>query len=229
MNEVRVNAVAKVFGRQRALGGVSFRLEAGRTCVLLGPNGAGKSTLVGILSTLVRPTSGEVLYDQVPHRDAARRLRGAIGLCAHESFLYGDLSGRENLLFYAGLFGVDRRRTLELLERVGLGDAADRPVRAYSRGMLQRLALARALVGDARLVLLDEPFTGLDRAGVASLRELIVELSKGGRLVLLVTHDLEAARGLARQVLMLSRGKIALDQASAQPFDDLARLQAGAP
>ena len=102
---VTCEGVTKVFGRQRALGGVSLRLLPGRICALLGPNGAGKSTLLGILSTLVRPTSGQVRFGEVPHQEAARTLRAAIGLVAHESFLYGDLSGRENLRFFERLYG----------------------------------------------------------------------------------------------------------------------------
>ena len=224
-DSVKVEGVTKVFGRQRALAGVSLELRAGRMCALLGPNGAGKSTLLGILSTLVRPTSGEVRYGDRTHVIAGRDLRGAIGLVAHESFLYADLSGRENLRFWEGLYGI-RGKTDALLARVGLENAADRPVRTYSRGMQQRLALARALVSDPRLLLLDEPFTGLDKSGVEALRGILVELRKSGSILLLVTHDFAAARDICDHVVILRRGKIALDEARPQPFPALDEVYA---
>jgi len=224
-DRVTVQSVTKVYGRQRALGGVNLTLEAGRLCVLLGPNGAGKSTLLAILSTLTRPTAGEVRFGQTPHREAARTLRGTIGLVAHESFLYGDLSGRENLRFFLGLYGR-RDRAGELLAQVGLEEAADRPVRTYSRGMQQRLALARALAGEPRLLLLDEPFTGLDRSGVAALRGLLCGLRDDGRMLVLVTHDLAAAGELAQHVVVLRRGKVVADELRATPFDRLEEVYA---
>jgi heme exporter protein A len=222
-DRVTVRGVTKVFDRQRALAGVDLELRAGRMCALLGPNGAGKSTLLGILSTLTRPTSGEVRYGELTHDVAARKLRGAIGLVAHESFLYADLTARENLRFWEGLYGV-RGRAQGLLARVGLEHAADRPVRTYSRGMQQRLALARALVSDPRLVLLDEPFTGLDKSGVEALREILRELRASGAILLLVTHDFQAAAGLCDQVIILRRGKVALDEARGDPYRDLSEV-----
>ncbi|HJZ88508.1 MAG TPA: heme ABC exporter ATP-binding protein CcmA [Polyangia bacterium] len=224
-DHVTVEGVTKVYGRQRALGGVSLRLEAGRLCALLGPNGAGKSTLLGILSTLLRPTGGEVRFGSVQHRQAGRTLRGAIGLVAHESFLYGDLTGRENLRFFERLYGGGGRAQT-LLSRVGLDEAADRPVRTYSRGMQQRLALARALCGQPRLLLLDEPFTGLDSSGVAALRTLLAELRDGGVILMLVTHDLAAAAELANHVVVLRRGKVAFDHAQSAPFARLDEVYA---
>ncbi|HEX8954475.1 MAG TPA: ABC transporter ATP-binding protein, partial [Polyangia bacterium] len=165
---VDARGLTKVYGRQRALAGVDLTLRAGEATALLGPNGAGKSTLVGILSTLVSPTAGSVRYGGADAASAAQpeddELRGAIGIIAHESHCYGDLTGHENLVFFARLYGVpDAHAAAErLLARVGLRDAARRAARTYSRGMLQRLALARALLHRPRLLLLDEPFTGLD-------------------------------------------------------------------
>ena len=216
-DKVTVRGVTKVFDRQRALAGVNLELRAGRMCALLGPNGAGKSTLLGILSTLTKPTSGEVRYGDFSHDVAARKLRGAIGLVAHESFLYADLTARENLRFWEGLYGV-KGRAQELLARVGLEHAADRAVRTYSRGMQQRLALARALVSNPRLVLLDEPFTGLDKSGVEALRDILRELRRSGSILLLVTHDFAAARDLCDHAVVLRRGKITLDESRDQPF-----------
>jgi heme exporter protein A len=210
---VEARAVSKVFGRQRALHGVDLTLRAGEVTALLGANGAGKSTLVGILATLVAPSSGEVRYGGAVADDDA--LRGAIGLIAHESLCYADLSGRENLEFFARLYGLPRpqarRRADELLERVGLGEAARRPARTYSRGMMQRLAVARAVAHQPRLLLADEPFTGLDRGGVELLGQLLEEERARGAILLVVTHDFDAVARLVDRVVVLHRGRIAHD------------------
>jgi heme exporter protein A len=230
-DQVTVQSVSKIYGRQRALAGATLRLQSGRLCLLLGENGAGKSTLLAILSTLVRPTSGEVRFGDLAHAAAAHKLRGQIALVAHDPLLYFDLSARENLRFFAKVYGCADRGD-ELLARVALQDAAaNRPARTYSRGMLQRLALARALLPRPRLLLLDEPFVGLDQSGIAMLRALLLEVHAEGTIVLLATHDLAAAAGLASQVVVLRRGRVAVDQSSAQPFqrvDDLYGAAAGA-
>src|SRR6476620_6622182 len=179
---VEARGLTKVYGRHRALAGVDLTLRAGQATALIGPNGAGKSTLVGILSTMVTPTAGTVRYGGAEVGED--ELRGTIGLIAHESLCYGDLTGRENLIFFARLYGVaDAPRAADaLLTRVGLADAAGRAARTYSRGMLQRLAVARAIVHQPKLLLADEPFTGLDRDGVALLSELLREERARGRV-----------------------------------------------
>jgi heme exporter protein A len=214
---VEARGLAKVYGRQRALAGVDVTLRAGEATALLGPNGAGKSTLVGILATLVHPSAGEVRYGGALAGDD--ELRGAIGVIAHESLCYGDLSGRENLVFFARLYGVAdaRARADELLTRVGLGDAAHRAARTYSRGMLQRLAVARALVHQPRLLLADEPFTGLDRAGVALLSDLLAAERARGCILVVVTHDFDAVAALVDRVVVLARGRKAHDAAAPSP------------
>ncbi|MDB4971470.1 MAG: heme exporter protein CcmA [Myxococcales bacterium] len=208
---VDARGLTKVYGRQRALAGVDLTLRAGEATALLGPNGAGKSTLVGILSTLVSPTSGQVRYGDADVQDDA--LRGSIGVIAHESLCYGDLTGKENLEFFARLYGVDNARgaAAALLERVGLVDAASRPARTYSRGMMQRLAVARALVHQPRLLLADEPFTGLDRSGVVLLSELLAEERARGVIMVVVTHDFDAVASLIDRVVVLARGRVAHD------------------
>ncbi len=215
---VRVEAVSKSYGRQRALSGVSFELARGRLCALLGPNGAGKSTLIGVLSSLVRPSSGRVVIGE---RAAGRDARAAIGLLAHDSLVYPELTAVENLLFWGRLYDVAdapaRARTL--LEEVGLmREAWTRPARTYSRGMLQRLSLARALLSSPSLLLLDEPFTGLDRQGAAALVRALVRAKEGGAVVLCATHDLEAVAGLCEHVVVLKAGRVVVDEARAEPF-----------
>jgi heme exporter protein A len=223
---VDARGLTKVYGRQRALAGVDLTLRAGEATALLGPNGAGKSTLVRILATLVSPTAGSVRYGasgggaaSVASNDtqlADDELRGAIGVIAHESHCYGDLTGHENLVFFARLYAVAdaRAAAAALLARVGLRDAAHRPARTYSRGMLQRLAVARALVHKPRLLLADEPFTGLDRAGVALLSELLAEERARGCIMVVVTHDFDAVAPLIDRVVVLARGRIAHDAAA---------------
>ena len=212
IDSLRITELTKRYGYHRALANVSLELRAGRLCALLGPNGAGKSTLLGILSTLVQATAGEVVYldgdAAVPSDDA---LRGQIGVLAHESFVYGDLTGLENLLFYGRLYGVAsvNERARARLDQVGLDEEArDRPARTYSRGMTQRLALARALLHDPHLLLLDEPFTGLDRTGAKTLGQTLGDAKAEGRIVVVVTHDLEAIEGVTDHVAVLNRGRL---------------------
>ncbi len=214
LDRVRVAGVGKRYGHQRALGGVDLELRAGSLCALLGHNGAGKTTLLGILSTLIRPTAGTVEYlAGGAVRPSDDRLRRDIGVLAHASLCYGELSGDENLRFFAELYSVAPARVGELLDVVGLDvRARQRPARTYSRGMLQRLALARALLASPSLLLLDEPFTGLDRGGIAALAASLATAKTGGAMVLVVTHDLEAIAGLADHVAVLRRGQLAHEE-----------------
>jgi len=217
-DSVDARGLTKVYGRQRALAGVDLTLRAGEATALLGPNGAGKSTLVGILATLVSPTAGSIRYGASDPGDD--ELRGAIGVIAHESHCYGDLTGHENLVFFARLYGVGDAHAAAraLLARVGLSaEASARPARTYSRGMLQRLAVARALVHKPRLLLADEPFTGLDRAGVALLADLLAEERARGCIMVVVTHDFDAVAPLVDRVVVLARGRIAHDAAAPTP------------
>jgi heme exporter protein A len=199
--------VSRNFGRRRAINRVSLRCDAGEIVALLGPNGAGKSTLLAIASTLLEPSSGTVRYgDSDRHRD----LRSRIGLLAHDLYLYPELTAAENLTFFAQIHElsdvggrVDRALTsARLIER------RDDAVSSFSRGMRQRLALERALLHDPRLVLLDEPFTGLDDASSAALVERLRELRSRGAMVLLATHDLDVIDGLIDRALLLRDGRL---------------------
>ena len=218
ISSVRVEGVSKTFGRQRALGGVTIDLVAGRITALMGPNGAGKSTLIGILSTLVRPSGGRVRVGDLAEPRAVRR---AIGVLAHEPLVYPELTATENLRFWAGLYDVPdgAAKARALLDHVGLDEGArGRPARTYSRGMLQRLSLARALLSDPQVLLFDEPFTGLDRAGAASLVTALARAKAERRVVLVATHDMDAVDGLADHLLILRAGKVAIDERRDAPF-----------
>jgi heme exporter protein A len=224
-HEVRASGLTKLYGRHRALGGVDLTLRAGSLCALLGPNGAGKSTLLGILSTLVRPTSGKVVFAADGRELEPREVRAAIGVLAHEPMVYAELSALENLRFFGALYDVPEigRRAAELLDDVGLDvEARQRPARTYSRGMLQRVSLARALLHQPRLLLLDEPFTGLDRAGAGALARTLAAAKRDGRIVLVVSHDLEAIAELCDHVVVLKRGKIVHDEPRPAPFGPVA-------
>ncbi|HEY5924480.1 MAG TPA: ABC transporter ATP-binding protein [Kofleriaceae bacterium] len=212
---VEIKQVAKRYGSERALAGVTLELRAGSMCALLGHNGAGKTTLLGVLSTLVRPSAGGIAYRAGGKLVEDEDVRREIGMLAHQSLCYGELTALENLELFAGLYDVDRSRKIldALLERVGLDvRARTRAARTYSRGMLQRLALARALLTRPSLVLLDEPFTGLDRSGALSLGEQLGELKAAGAIVVVVTHDLEAIAGRCDHIAILRRGSLAFEE-----------------
>jgi heme exporter protein A len=205
-----LSEVSRNFGRRRALTRVSFSCEAGEVVGLLGPNGAGKSTLIGILATIVAPSSGTVRYGDLDASTAGPGLRSRIGLLAHDLHLYPELTAGENLLFFARLYGLpDPLRLVETaLERAGLEDRRDDVVSGFSRGMRQRLALERALLHHPRLVLLDEPFTGLDDVATSALVERLRGLKAQGCLLLVATHDLETVEGLLDRVAVLRAGRL---------------------
>jgi heme exporter protein A len=200
--------VSRHFGRRRVLNKVSCALQAGEIVALLGPNGAGKSTLLSIAATLLDPSSGRVVYGDGVVASGAE-LRGRIGVLGHDLSIYPELSAGENLTFFARAYAVAdvRRAVAAALERAGL-EGRDDPVGLFSRGMRQRLALERALLHKPRLVLLDEPFTGLDDAATAALRLRLADLRGDGCIVLLATHDLETIEGLADRALLLRGGRL---------------------
>ena len=203
--------VTRTFGRRRALNRVSFQCRAGELVALLGPNGAGKSTLLSITATLLEPTSGSVRYGEHSARTAGAALRGRIGLLGHDLYVYPELSPIENLQFFGRIYGVADlgRRIGAALERAELSHRRDDPVSGFSRGMRQRLALERALFHDPRLVLLDEPFTGLDDAATAALRRRLDGLKASGAIVLVTTHDLETIEAVIDRAVMLQNGRLA--------------------
>jgi heme exporter protein A len=207
----RVSAlnVSRHFGRRKALSQVEFTCDAGEIVGLLGPNGAGKSTLLSILATLLAPSTGKVEYGDRTSVDAGPDVRARIGLLAHDLFLYPELTARENLEFFGQLYGLDDvgGRVERALEAAGLGARADDQVSGFSRGMRQRVALERALLHEPRLILLDEPFTGLDQASTERLVERLRERQKAGCLLILATHDLDIVDGLLSRAVFLKNGR----------------------
>ena len=201
--------VSRHFGRRRVLNKISLQCDAGEIVALLGSNGAGKSTLLSIAATLLDPSSGDVRYGGAAARAAGAELRARIGVLGHDLSIYPELSAAENLRFFARVYGVSdvEGAVGAALRRAGL-DQRDDPCGRFSRGMRQRLALERALLHRPRLVLLDEPFTGLDDAATDALRERLRELRTDGCIVLLATHDLETIDGLADRAIVLVGGRL---------------------
>lgn len=202
--------VSRHFGRRRALSGVTFAAEAGQIVALLGANGAGKSTLLSILATLLDASSGDVRYGRITAREGGPALRGRIGLLGHDLFLYPELTATENLRFFADLYALDAPadRVSAALASAVLEERANDPVSSFSRGMRQRLAVERALLHDPRLVLLDEPFTGLDDASSETLRARLDAVRRRGAIVLVTTHELEAIEPIVDAAYLLGRGRL---------------------
>jgi heme exporter protein A len=214
-DRVELSDVSRHFGRRRAVSRVSLTASAGDLLGLLGPNGAGKSTLMGMLATLVAPTTGTIRYGDRSGRDAGPDIRRRIGLLAHELHLYPELSARQNLDFFARLYGLDSTTVVPAaLDRAGLTERADDDVSAFSRGMRQRLALERALLHRPRLVLLDEPFTGLDDRAVTMVADRLRRLAADGAIVVMATHDLDLADGLVTRVAIIRDGRLVSDEAA---------------
>jgi len=206
---IATRGLEKRFGWAVALAGVDLVVPTGTALAVLGPNGAGKSTLLRLLAGLARPSAGSV--EIAGRRAHGREARAKVGLIGHETFLYPALSARENLVFSARLYGVPDpgARADRLLAEAGLSGVADRAVGGFSRGMAQRVAIARGLVHDPAVLLLDEPFTGLDRPSAARLAERLAELRSERRTLVLVTHDVASATRLVDSAIVMARGRIA--------------------
>jgi heme exporter protein A len=204
MAVVCLDGLERRYGERTALAGVSVSVEEGQTLVVLGSNGAGKTTLLRVLAGLLRPHGGDVRVLDAELPRERWRLPGRVGYLGHEPLLYRELTGRENLRYHARLHRVSAARVDELLGAVGMEARADEPLRELSRGMVQRLAVARAVLHDPPLLLLDEPRAGLDPAAAEALEPLIGRAS--GRTRVLVTHDLEGGLAAADLALGLRDG-----------------------
>ena len=215
---LEVRGLTKSFGEHYALIELDVVWYQAEVCALLGPNGAGKSTLLNLLSTLHAASEGEILLNgQVLSRQSAADLRKSIGFVGHQTMIYGALSAVENLSFFAELYdcwpsdlSANQRQDwlLEQLKNVGLEQAAHRLASGFSRGMCQRLTLARALLPKPSVLLLDEPFTGLDRAGIEQVCNLILKAKNRGATVILSSHDLESTQAISDRALILKSGRL---------------------
>jgi ABC-type multidrug transport system ATPase subunit len=210
-SELRIIDVTRTFGRRRALHKVSLTAAAGTITSLLGHNGAGKSTLLSIAATLLQVSSGKVLYGETAAEAGGAALRSRIGMLGHDLYLYPELTAAENLAFFANVYALDGvpTRVDAALARAGLTDRRDDLVSGFSRGMRQKLALERALIHEPRLLLLDEPFTGLDEAARTALRDRLRVARAAGAIIILTTHDIAAIEGLTDASALLVDGRLA--------------------
>jgi len=215
---IEVKGLVKSFGPTIALRGVNLSVPEGQFVTLVGPNGAGKTTMLRILATLSRPTMGAVKIGGHELPQGAAEVRRHIGLVSHQTLLYGDLSAEENLRFYGRMYTVpdlNARITL-VLEQVGLAHRRRDPVRTFSRGMQQRLAIARAVLHHPSLMLLDEPYTGLDQDAATRLEAVMSTVGTEGRTVVMTTHDLDRGLAVADRVAILAKGRVTFEAERAQ-------------
>lgn len=210
---IEARGLVKSYGWLPVLRGIDLSIRHGEFIALLGANGSGKSTLLRVIAGLLRADEGSLIIGGWVMPNEAARVRAQIGLVSHKPLLYESLTARENLRFFARMYNLQRpdMRIDALLARVGLDGRDDEPVRGFSRGMQQRLSIARAILHAPSIILLDEPYTGLDAAAAQTLDSLLGELHREGHTLMLVTHQLEQASLLADRVLMLARGKLCVD------------------
>lgn len=229
---LEIRNVTKFFGDLAALKEVTLGIRCGESALLYGPNGAGKTTLLRMLASLARPSSGEVLFagKNIEHDGASAK--AAIGFVSHATFLYGELTVRENLRFFGRLFGLINleKRIDAALEMFDMRQRENVFARDLSRGLQQRASLARAFLHDPEFVILDEPFTGLDHESAKKLEDLLLRLPKQGKALLFSTHDFEQGAALATRLIALKAGRVRyngpLDQA---PFKNLGIMRANRP
>ena len=229
---ITVEHLTKSFGGRKAVDNVSFTLPEGAFLSVFGPNGAGKTTLLRMLATLARPTEGAISLAGINLKEEPEQVREAIGLISHNPMLYPDLTAEENLLLYAKLYGVrdPQKRVVELLDAVGLKHRRLDRVRTFSRGMTQRVSIARALVNDPSVVLLDEPYSGLDPHAMR-IFDALIDSVRENRTFVMVSHDLDKGLALADHVLVLARGRVVAfaekESLALDEFHDLYRSTVG--
>ncbi len=229
---IKAEGLTKVFGGRRAVDDVTFAVPPGAFLSIFGPNGAGKTTLLRLLATLGRPTSGQAWLMGIDVKEEPDQAREHLGLISHNSMLYPDLTAEENLMIYARLYGVEdpRSRVLDLLDAVELKHRRLDVVRTFSRGMTQRLSIARALIHDPEVVFLDEPYSGLDPHAVEIFDDLIAS-TRAGRTFVMVSHDLQKGFAMCTHALVLSKGRVVTfderDKIDYESFTSLYRATVG--
>ncbi len=211
---IAVTGLTKTFGNLYALRNLSFSLNKGEFLTIFGPNGAGKTTLIRILSTITKASSGEIKFADLSFEDDSEKIRRQIGVIAHQTFLYENLTAEENLRFYGKLYDVENltQKIATILSQVGLELRKKDFVRTFSRGMQQRLAIARAMLHEPSILLLDEPYTGLDQHASGMLSNWLNRLRSSEQTILMVTHDLEQGMELADRIAILVEGQLVFNQ-----------------
>jgi heme ABC exporter ATP-binding subunit CcmA len=211
---IDAEGVTKSFGQKPALRGIELKVKRGEFLAVFGPNGAGKTTLIKLLSSLSKPDSGRILVEGLDIRDNAVEVRRSIGTVTHQTFLYDSLTAHENLKFYGRMFAVPRleERIQEVIAQVGLTSRLHDRVRTFSRGLLQRLSIARAILHHPHILLLDEPETGLDQKALELLKEALDTLSEDERTVVMTTHNLERGLALGDRAIILVEGRVVFEE-----------------
>ena len=215
---IKVHRLIKRFGPKTVLSSLSLEVESGEFVAIIGPNGAGKTTLLRILSSLSKPTSGDISVAGYKLPAQAAKVRQRLGVVSHLPLLYGDLTAEENLIFYGRIYAVSGlvERIHQVLELVGLTNRSGDLVRTFSRGMQQRLAIGRAVLHDPEVLLLDEPHTGLDQDACDMLDKVLKDVAVQGRTVVMTSHDFVRVQDLADRFDVLSRGRIIASKRSAE-------------
>ncbi|MDF2903776.1 MAG: heme exporter protein CcmA [Bacillus sp. (in: firmicutes)] len=210
---IEIKKLIKQADNKVILRGIDLSIKKGETVAILGPNGAGKSTLLKVIATLIKPSSGEVNINGMELKKNATEIKKLMGYLPHSSLLYEHYSPLENLVFFGNLYGVKgvEEKAIELVKRVGLSFFLKEPVKNFSRGMIQRIAIARAIVHDPELLLLDEPHTGLDQGAISILNEVIISMKNKGATTLMVTHDFKQAAEICDRIIFIKDGKIVDD------------------
>ena len=224
--------LTKFFGDLAALKEVSLSIGRGESALLYGPNGAGKTTLLRMLVSLARPSSGQVLFEGCDIERDGTSAKAAIGFVSHTTFLYGELTVRENLKFFGSLFGLSglEKKIDAALEMFDMRERGGVYARDLSRGLQQRTSLARAFLHDPDFILLDEPFTGLDTQSVKKLEGILLRLPEQGKALLFSTHDFEQGAALARRLIALKAGRVRYNgPLAAAPFESLGIVRASGP
>ncbi len=220
---IEVKKLTKSFDERLVLRGVDLKVEAGESVVIFGPNGAGKTTLIKVLATIMYPTSGTVLIDGFDIKNEAEKVRQRIGVVGHNTYLYTNLTAFENLDFYRRLYGLPRERVFEVADTVGMKSRLHDRISTLSRGMQQRFSIARALLPKPKIMLLDEPETGLDQQAISLLWNAFRSDNGIKRTLVLISHNLERGLEIADRIVILSRGKIVYQVA--KPAVDLSSLK----
>lgn len=214
-----IEGVNKTIGEKKILRNINLQLKKGETIGLIGPNGAGKSTVLNLISGLMKPSSGKINIFGKQLKEHPMEIKNKIGYLSHNSFLFDHFSPLENLKFFAKLYGIEEgeRKAKDLIREVGLTYFMNEPVRSFSRGMIQRLNIARALIHEPEILLLDEPHTSLDQQAIQILNHFIIKMKQRGATIILVTHDIKAAAHLCERIVVMKDGTIIADfQASEQ-------------
>ncbi len=217
---ISIEKLSKAFGTNIVLRNIDLRIEKGEFLTIFGPNGAGKTTLIKIISTLVSPTSGRVIIDGVDIKENPIEVRKKIGVISHETYLYHELTAAENLRFFGRMYDVsDEKRIDELIKQVGLIYRKNDRVRTFSRGMKQRLSIARALIHDPPILLLDEPYTGLDQHASAMFDKILGGMNAHDKTRVLISHDIERGIALCDRAIILADGCIAHEMSKSEMQD----------